>query len=113
MDKSDHLTFCSFLSENFPLVNDHPDVAGLLGDPYILQNLGAAMASSFHDEGTAWELGYAAALQKPAIGIFTDWRKRFEGEEVVNLMISRSLDTIVKSLDELVSVLREYREQSK
>ena len=51
MDKSDHLTFCSFLSENFPLVNDHPDVAGLLGDPYILQNLGAAMASSFHDEG--------------------------------------------------------------
>ena len=51
MDKSDHLTFCSFLGENFPLVNDHPDVAGLLGDPYILQNLGAAMASSFHDEG--------------------------------------------------------------
>ena len=51
MDKSDHFTFCSFLSENFPLVNDHPDVAGLLGDPYILQNLGAAMASSFHDEG--------------------------------------------------------------
>ena len=44
------------------------------------------------DDGTAWELGYAAALQKPAIGIFTDWRKRFEGEEVVNLMISRSLN---------------------
>ena len=65
------------------------------------------------DDGTAWELGYAAALQKSAIGIFTDWRKRFEGEEVVNLMISRSLDTIVQSLDELVSVLREYREQSK
>ena len=65
------------------------------------------------DDGTAWELGYAAALQKPAIGIFTDWRKRFEGEEVVNLMISRSLDIIVQSLDELVSVLREYREQSK
>ena len=65
------------------------------------------------DDGTAWELGYAAALQKPAIGVFTDWRKRFEGEEVVNLMISRSLDTIVQSLDELVSVLREYREESK
>ena len=37
------------------------------------------------DDGTAWELGYAAALQKPAIGIFTDWRKRFEGEEVERL----------------------------
>ena len=65
------------------------------------------------DDGTAWELGYAAALQKPAIGLFTDWRKRFEGEEVVNLMISRSLNTIVQSLDELVSVLREYRQESK
>ena len=63
------------------------------------------------DDGTAWELGYAAALQKPSIGIFTDWRKRFEGEEVVNLMISRSLNTIVQSLDELVSVLsRDYLE---
>ena len=37
--------------KNFPLVNEHPDVAGLLRDPYILRNLGAAMASSFHDEG--------------------------------------------------------------
>ena len=51
MDKSDHLVFCAFLSDNFPLVDDHPDVAGLLRDPYILQNLGAAMASPFHDEG--------------------------------------------------------------
>ena len=47
MDKNDHLVFCAFLSKNFPLVNEHPDVAGLLRDPYILQNLGAAMASSF------------------------------------------------------------------
>ena len=51
MDKSDHLVFCAFLSDNFPLVDDHPDVAGLLRDPYILQNLGAAMANPFHDEG--------------------------------------------------------------
>ena len=58
------------------------------------------------DDGTAWELGYAAALQKPSIGVFTDWRTRFEGKEVVNLMISRSLDTIVQSLDELGAVLR-------
>ena len=45
MDKSDHDAFCSFLTKNFPLVNDHPDVAGLLRDPYILQNLGNAMAN--------------------------------------------------------------------
>ena len=51
MDKRDHLAFSSFLTKNFPLVNEHPDVAGLLRDPYILQNLGAAMASSFHDGG--------------------------------------------------------------
>ena len=51
MDKSDHLALCSFLTKNFPLVNEHPDVAGLLRDPYILQNLGAAMASPFHDVG--------------------------------------------------------------
>lgn len=60
------------------------------------------------DDGTAWELGYAAALHKPAIGIFTDWRARFEGEELVNLMISRSLDTILRSLDELVVFLTEW-----
>lgn len=51
MDKNDYEAFCSFLTRNFPLVNDHPDVAGLLRDPYILQNLGAAMANSFRDEG--------------------------------------------------------------
>ena len=51
MDKSNHDAFCSFLTKNFPLVNDHPDVAGLLRDPYILQNLGNAMANPFLDEG--------------------------------------------------------------
>ena len=51
MDKSDHDAFCSFLTKNFPLVNDHPDVAGLLRDPYILQNLGKAMANPFLDKG--------------------------------------------------------------
>ena len=59
------------------------------------------------DDGTAWELGYAAALQKPSIGIFTDWRARFEGQEIVNLMISRSLDRIVRSLDELIPAIIE------
>ena len=44
---------------------------------------------------------------KPSIGIFTDWRIRYEGKEIVNLMISCSLDQIVQSLDELVSALKD------
>tara|TARA_B100000700_G_scaffold316290_2_gene405589 strand:- start:10 stop:429 length:420 start_codon:yes stop_codon:yes gene_type:complete len=62
------------------------------------------------DDGTAWELGYAAALKKPSIGIFTDWRIRYEGEEIVNLMIGCSLDQIVTSLDELVIALNIWKE---
>ena len=61
------------------------------------------------DDGTAWELGYAAALMKPSIGIFTDWRTRYEGEEIVNLMIGCSLDQIVKSLDELAAALNIWK----
>jgi len=61
------------------------------------------------DDGTAWELGYAAALGKPAIGIFTDWRSRFEGDELVNLMISRSVNQIVRSLGELTNALEQWR----
>ena len=51
MDKSIYVAFCSFLTKNFPLVNNHPDVAGLLRDPYILQNLGGAMAKPFLNVG--------------------------------------------------------------
>ena len=61
------------------------------------------------DDGTAWELGYAAALKKPSIGIFTDWRTRFGGDEVVNLMIGRSLENVVHSFDELVGVLTSWK----
>ena len=61
------------------------------------------------DDGTAWELGYAAALKKPSIGIFTDWRTRFGGDEVVNLMIGRSLENVVHSFDELVRVLTSWK----
>jgi len=57
------------------------------------------------DDGTAWEIGYAAARDKRMIGIHTDWRRRFD-DEVVNLMLECSLDTIVRSLDELGQALR-------
>ena len=57
------------------------------------------------DDGTAWELGYAFALGKPIVGLYTDWRRRFD-DEVVNLMIECSLTTLVRSLDDLPAVLR-------
>ena len=64
----------------------------------IVANLNGVMT----DDGTAWELGYAYALGKYGIGIFTDWRARFPAElEVVNLMMQCSLDVLVRSLDDL------------
>ncbi len=59
------------------------------------------------DDGTAWELGYAFARDKTLIGLHTDWRRRFD-DEVVNLMLERSMDSIVHSLDELETALREW-----
>lgn len=56
------------------------------------------------DDGTAWEVGYAWAKDKPVIGIHTDWRSRF-ADEVVNLMIECSLHQLVRSLDELPAAL--------
>ena len=52
------------------------------------------------DDGTAWEIGYAVGIGTPVVGLFTDWRRRFD-DEVVNLMIECSVDTIVRSLEEL------------
>lgn len=57
------------------------------------------------DDGTAWELGYAYALGKKSIGLFTDWRRRFPHGETVNLMIEHGLDHLVRSLDELRDLL--------
>lgn len=52
------------------------------------------------DDGTAWEIGYAVGIGRPVLGLFTDWRRRFD-DEVVNLMIEHSVERIVRSLDEL------------
>ena len=56
------------------------------------------------DDGTAWEVGYAYARGIRAIGVYTDWRSRFK-DETVNLMLERSLDQLVHSLEELAGVL--------
>lgn len=64
------------------------------------------------DDGTAWELGYAFALGKYGVGIFTDWRARFHSpNELVNLMMQCSLDVVVRSLDELDAVLDAWKSQ--
>ena len=57
------------------------------------------------DDGTAWEIGYAAARGTRLMGIHTDWRRRFD-DEVVNLMLACSMETIVRSLDDLAVALR-------
>ena len=59
------------------------------------------------DDGTAWELGYAFAKGKYLVGLHTDWRRRFD-HEVVNLMMECSLHHLVRSLDDLRAVLREF-----
>ena len=56
------------------------------------------------DDGTAWEIGYAHARERPIVGIHTDWRSRFP-DEVVNLMVERSLTQLARSLDELGQLL--------
>jgi len=56
------------------------------------------------DDGTAWEIGYAYAAGTPIIGIHTDWRRRFDDEQV-NLMIEESLVVLVNSLDDLTAAL--------
>ena len=56
------------------------------------------------DDGTAWEVGYAFARNKPIVGFHSDWRSRFP-DEVVNLMIEESLDHLVRSTDDLKALL--------
>lgn len=60
------------------------------------------------DDGTAWELGYAYAKGKFTIGLYTDWRRRFD-DEVVNLMMECSMDRLVRSLDDLRTELAAWQ----
>jgi nucleoside 2-deoxyribosyltransferase len=55
-------------------------------------------------------MGYAFALGKHIIGLYTDWRARFPApDEVVNLMMQCSMDQLVRSLDELRDALVEWK----
>ncbi|NBO06409.1 MAG: nucleoside 2-deoxyribosyltransferase [Actinobacteria bacterium] len=62
------------------------------------------------DDGTAWELGYAFALGKYGIGLFTDWRARFPARlETVNLMMQCSLHVLARSHDEVRAALSTWK----
>jgi nucleoside 2-deoxyribosyltransferase len=56
------------------------------------------------DSGTAWEIGYAYAREKPVFGLRTDFRT-LGIEGTVNLMIERSI-VMCMSISELLDRLR-------
>lgn len=78
------------------------DVDGLDRSDLVVASLNGITT----DDGTAWEIGYAIGTGKRVIGLHTDWRRRFD-DEIVNLMIECSVETIVRSLDELAELLAE------
>jgi nucleoside 2-deoxyribosyltransferase/predicted secreted protein len=56
------------------------------------------------DSGTAWEMGYASALNKPVFALRTDFRK-VGTHEHVNLMLEQSA-TVITSRDDLLRLLK-------
>ena len=91
-------------SENAHLIFAN-DKGGIDRCDVIVANLNGVAT----DDGTAWELGYAYALGKYSIGLYTDWRARFPQDgEVVNLMMGESMNELVRSLDELEVSLRNW-----
>ena len=81
------------------------DVAEIDRADLVIANLNGVAI----DDGTAWELGYAYARGKHLIGVYTDARLTFR-DQTVNLMIERSLNRLVRSLEELESYLAQYIE---
>lgn len=82
------------------------------------ENIIAVVDGPDVDSGTAWEVGYFAALietlKKPMGDIFllrTDFREASDGAFGVNLMVSESITVpvIFRSLDDLFSHLIEFK----
>lgn len=93
-------------ADNVRLIFEN-DKGGIDRCDVVVANLNGVMT----DDGTAWEMGYAFALGKYTIGLYTDWRARFPApDEVVNLMMQCSMDRLVRSLDELRDALVEWKE---
>jgi nucleoside 2-deoxyribosyltransferase len=60
------------------------------------------------DAGVSFEMGYAKALNKPVIGLKTDYRT-FSRTDEVNLMLEVSVDKICASVDEVINLLQESK----
>jgi len=58
------------------------------------------------DSGTAWEIGYAYATEKPVIGLRTDFRTLSDG--IVNLMVEMSIAALARDEEELLMVLEKF-----
>jgi nucleoside 2-deoxyribosyltransferase len=58
----------------------------------------ANMEGTDVDSGTAWECGYAAGINKPVIGVRTDFRQRGD-DGGLNCMLSRNSVEIVTGND--------------
>jgi nucleoside 2-deoxyribosyltransferase len=59
------------------------------------------------DDGTAWEIGYAAARGVPVVGLRTDFRNAGDtAHSLVNCMIECSCREIVRDVPALLGVLR-------
>jgi nucleoside 2-deoxyribosyltransferase len=77
------------------------DVAAIEWADMVIANLNGAAI----DDGTAWEMGYAYARGKHIVGVYTDMRLSFR-DQIVNLMLEKSCNRMVRSLDELEDYLR-------
>ena len=60
------------------------------------------------DSGVAFEMGYAKALNKPVIGLKTDYRT-FSRTDEVNLMLEISVDKICASVEEVINLLQKSK----
>lgn len=67
----------------------------------------AVLDGAVIDEGTAFEVGYFKALNKPCIGFQTDSRRQLPQGN--NPMIEGSLDCVIHSLSEMSSYLTQLR----
>lgn len=59
------------------------------------------------DSGTAWEIGYAYAKEKPVIGLRTDFRSLSDG--IVNLMVEMAIVALAGDEDELLKLMEKFR----
>lgn len=58
------------------------------------------------DSGTAWEIGYAYAKEKPVIGLRTDFRSLSDG--IVNLMVEMAIVALARDEDELLKIMEKF-----